>query len=264
MELFPLEISQDWLTPIGVALVLLSFYWFDVALRRYVPYRQRLLWRRWLFGWRAIIPLTVLITVGQFYTEGAVTWPDSMMRKADGYARAVFQEPPSPGKNEFNPTISRPSTELPKREPAKGVTEEDYPTPDIPYGAVEHRVKRIVDGDTVYLRDGTKVRLHGIDTPERDQPYCKQATRNLDKLIGRTVFVVETDTDRYGRLVGTLYTPEGVNVNLEMVCNGSAWWYSRYAKNNRAMAGCQDEAKEAGLGLWADDDPMPPWEWRRR
>ena len=52
----------------------------------------------------------------------------------------------------------------------KGVTTEDYPTPDIPYGAVEHRVKRIVDGDTVYLKDGTKVRLHGIDTPERDQP----------------------------------------------------------------------------------------------
>ena len=101
----------------------------------------------------------------------------------------------------------------------------------VPANAVEHRVQRIVDGDTVYMRDGTKVRLHGIDTPERDQPYGKQATRNLDKLIGGTVFVVENDTDRYGRLVGTLYTPEGVNVNLEMVCNGSAWWYSRYARN---------------------------------
>ena len=60
----------------------------------------------------------------------------------------------------------------------------------VPANAVEHRVQRIVDGDTVYMRDGTKVRLHGIDTPERDQPYGKQATRNLDKLIGRTVFVV--------------------------------------------------------------------------
>jgi len=134
----------------------------------------------------------------------------------------------------------------------------------VPASAVEHRVQRIVDGDTVCMRDGTKVRLHGIDTPERDQPYGKQATRNLDKLISGTVFVVEKDTDRYGRLVGTLCTPEGVNVNLEMVCNGSAWWYSRYAKNNRAMASCQDEAEEAGLGLWADDDPIPPWEWRRR
>ena len=135
---------------------------------------------------------------------------------------------------------------------------------EVPTDAAEHRVKRIVDGDTVHMKDGTKVRLHGIDTPERDQPYGKQATHNLDKLIGQTVFVVERDTDRYGRLVGSLYTPEGVNVNLEMVCNGSAWWYERYAKNNRAMSACQAEAKEAGLGLWADDDPMPPWEWRRR
>ena len=47
----------------------------------------------------------------------------------------------------------------------------------VPANAVEHRVTRIVDGDTVYTKDGTKIRLHGIDTPERDQPYGKQATR---------------------------------------------------------------------------------------
>ena len=134
---------------------------------------------------------------------------------------------------------------------------------EVPASAVEHRVKRIVDGDTVYMKDGTKVRLHGIDTPERDQPYGKQATRNLNKLIGGRVFVVEKDTDRYGRLVGVIYTPEGVNVNEAMVCNGSAWWYSRYARFASGLRKCQAEAKEAALGLWADDDPMPPWEWRR-
>ena len=134
----------------------------------------------------------------------------------------------------------------------------------VPANAVEHRVQRIVDGDTVYMRDGTKVRLHGIDTPERDQPYGKQATRNLDRLIGSKVFVLEKDTDRYGRLVGVIYTPEGVNVNEAMVCNGSAWWYSRYAKFDTGLRDCQAKAQEEGLGLWADDDPMPPWEWRRR
>jgi endonuclease YncB( thermonuclease family) len=108
------------------------------------------------------------------------------------------------------------------------------------------------------------VRLHGIDTPERDQPYGTQATRNLNKLIGGKVFVVEKDTDRYGRLVGVIYTPEGVNVNEAMVCNGSAWWYSRYAKFDSGLRKCQAEAKEAKLGLWADDDPMAPWDWRRR
>lgn len=72
--------------------------------------------------------------------------------------------------------------------------------------------------------------LHGIDTPERDQPYGKQATRALDALIKTKVFVEEKDTDRYGRLVGVLFTAEGLNVNLEMVCSGHAWWYERYAR----------------------------------
>ena len=234
------------------------------------PYRRRSLyrrWRPWLFGRKSIFPLMLLVTVGQFYTEGAVTWPDYLMRSADGYVRSIFQELPSFGEKERKSAIARPYTELPKRESTywgKGVTEEDYPTPDIPFGAVEHRVKRIVDGDTVYLKDGTKVRLHGIDTPERDQPYGKQATRNLDRLIGGKVFVREKDTDRYGRLVGVIYTPEGVNVNEAMVCNGSAWWYSRYAKFDTGLRDCQAKAQEEGLGLWADDDPMPPWEWRRR
>ena len=134
----------------------------------------------------------------------------------------------------------------------------------IPADAVEHRVTRIVDGDTLYTKDGTKIRLHGIDTPERDQPYGKQATGALDGLIKAKVLVEEKDTDRYGRLVGVFYTAEGLNVNLEMVCSGNAWWYERYARNNRAMANCQDEAKEARLGLWEDDSPVAPWVWRRQ
>ena len=228
--------------------------WYKKAPRRYRPFSKIFSRRRrWSDTGRWLVIMAVLLTFAEYFTQGAVTWPDTVMRTGHGVVKSAVTS-----QSAEQEAISSGWGEL------KGVTTEDYPTPDIPYGAVEHRVKRIVDGDTVYLKDGTKVRLHGIDTPERDQPYGKQATRNLDKLIGRTVFVVERDTDRYGRLVGTLYTPEGVNVNLEMVCNGSAWWYSRYAKNNRAMASCQGEAKEAGLGLWADDDPMPPWEWRRR
>ena len=98
---------------------------------------------------------------------------------------------------------------------------------DLPAGVPEEakwvKVDRVVDGDTIVLMDKTRVRLHGIDTPERDQPYGKQATRALDELIKTKVYVLEKDTDRYGRLVGVLYTPEGLNVNLEMVCGGHAW-----------------------------------------
>ena len=98
---------------------------------------------------------------------------------------------------------------------------------DLPAGVPEEakwvKVDRVVDGDTIVLMDKTRVRLHGIDTPERDQPYGKQATRALDGLIKTKVFVEEKDTDRYGRLVGVLYTAEGLNVNLAMVCSGHAW-----------------------------------------
>ena len=83
-------------------------------------------------------------------------------------------------------------------------------------------------------------------------------------LVGQSVFVVERDSGRYGRLVRTLLTPRGVNANLEMVCDGSFWWYGRYAKNKKTIAGCRDEAQEAVSGLWADDDPMSPWEWGGR
>ena len=139
---------------------------------------------------------------------------------------------------------------------------------DLPAGVPEEakwvKVDRVVDGDTIVLMDKTRVRLHGIDTPERDQPYGKQATRAVDALIETKVFVEEKDTDRYGRLVGVLYTAEGLNVNLEMVCSGCAWWYERYARLDSDLEDCQESAQEARLGLWAAENPMAPWEWRRK
>ena len=133
----------------------------------------------------------------------------------------------------------------------------DRPT-GVPDEAKWAKVDRVVDGDTVYTKDGTKIRLHGIDTPERDQPYGKQATGALDALIETKVFVEEKDTDRYGRLVGVLYTAEGLNVNLEMVCSGHAWWYERYARFDSSLEDCQKCAHEARLGLWAYDGPVAP------
>ena len=207
--------------------------WYKKSPARYYP-KSNSRWRsrRYVGLWVAMF--AAMFSVAEFYTEGAVTWPDRLVRSADGFVRSAYAQ--------FDPAEIG----------------------DLPASAVEHRVQRIVDGDTVYLKDGTKVRLHGIDTPERDQPYGKQATRALDRLIGRTVYVVEKDTDRYGRLVGVLYTPEGVNVNEAMVCGGHAWWYSKYARFDSDLRDCQASAQEEGLGLWADDDPMAPWDWRRR
>ena len=123
---------------------------------------------------------------------------------------------------------------------------------DLPAGVPEEakwvKVDRVVDGDTIVLIDKTRVRLHGIDTPERDQPYGKQATSALDALIETKVFVEEKDTDRYGRLVGVLYTADGLNVNLERVCCGEARWHERYTSFVDALEDCSESTQQAKLG----------------
>jgi endonuclease YncB( thermonuclease family) len=129
------------------------------------------------------------------------------------------------------------------------------------------RVVGVTDGDTVtVLEDGSnkhKIRLHGIDTPERGQPHYRQAKDALaDKIAGKAVGIGVVDTDRYGRTVGVIYF-EGQNINVAMVREGHAWWYRKYAQYDRQLQDAESQAQSAGLGLWQQADPVPPWEWRR-
>ena len=135
----------------------------------------------------------------------------------------------------------------------------------IPEEARYAKVDRVIDGDTIVLIDRSRVRLEGIDAPERDQPYGSVATAALEHMVGRAIYYVETDEDRYERMLATLYhSKEGYNINASLVCAGFAWWYERYAPDNQLLKKCQKEAREAPKGLWEDEDPMPPWKWRRR
>ena len=123
-------------------------------------------------------------------------------------------------------------------------------------------------GDTLSVLDAAnaqhKIRLYGIDTPERDQPHGKIAWSALSELVaGRSVGIVEVETDSYGRTVGTVYLGDQ-NVNLAMVEQGHAWWYRRHAQYERPLEAAEKQARREGLGLWADSNPIPPWEWRRR
>ena len=141
--------------------------------------------------------------------------------------------------------------------------------PGIPEEARYAKVDRVYDGDTLVLMGGSRariIRLDGIDAPERDQPYGPVATAALEYMVGRAIYYVETDKyDEYAAVVATLYhSKEGYNINASLVCAGFAWWYERYAPDNQLLEDCQKEAREAPKGLWEDDDPMPPWEWRRR
>ena len=127
------------------------------------------------------------------------------------------------------------------------------------------KVDRVTDGDTIVLMDLTRVRLHGIDAPERDQPYGPIATAALENMVARSVYLAEVDEDRYGRLVGQLsHSKDGYDINASMVCAGYAWWYECYAPDSQVLNDCEVKAQQAAKDLWEDEDPMPPWTWRRR
>ena len=108
------------------------------------------------------------------------------------------------------------------------------------------KVDRVTDGDTVVLMDRRRVRLHGIDAPERDQPYGPIATAALEYMVARSVYPVKVDEDRYGRLVGQLYhSKEGYDINASIMCAGYAWLYERYAPASWILNNCQVEAQQA-------------------
>jgi endonuclease YncB( thermonuclease family) len=132
---------------------------------------------------------------------------------------------------------------------------------------INGRVVRVADGDTISVLDANndqhKIRLHGIDAPERDQPHGKAASRALSSMVAdKIVGIAVKDTDDYGRTVGVVYL-DGVNINLEMVKAGHAWWYSHYSGRDRDLSTAEQQARQAKLGLWADADTVAPWDWRR-
>lgn len=130
------------------------------------------------------------------------------------------------------------------------------------------KVIDVKDGDTLVLRSNSdgqhvEVRLNGIDTPEWNQAWGRQAGQALSSMVNRKQVGVMTEgIDTYGRTLGTLYY-DNDNINLRMVAEGHAWWYRYYAKNDRQLAKAEAEARSQRLGLWQDADPIAPWDWRR-
>jgi endonuclease YncB( thermonuclease family) len=128
------------------------------------------------------------------------------------------------------------------------------------------RVVNITDGDTVVVlrdRKEIRVRLHGIDAPEKGQDFGSRARSALGDLVaGETVTVQAHEKDKYGRTVATLVLKDGRNVNHLMVQDGMAWWYRKYAPKDHELEDLEAKARTAGRGLWAMKAPVPPWEFR--
>lgn len=129
------------------------------------------------------------------------------------------------------------------------------------------KVVAVSDGDTIkVILDGveTRVRLASIDAPERSQGYGQIAKEfTSSKCFGLTVTLRITDTDKYGRKVAFVTLPDGTTLNRELVRAGLAWHYKRYS-TDASLDDLQAEAKAAGRGLWADANPVAPWDFRKR
>jgi endonuclease YncB( thermonuclease family) len=128
------------------------------------------------------------------------------------------------------------------------------------------KLVKVLDGDTVeVMHDGKaeRIRLAQIDCPEKNQPFGQAAKKYVLDIAAHKVVKVEVATvDRYGRTVGEVFLPDGSNLNKQIVGAGYAWQYKRYSKDPE-YADLESSAREAGLGLWQDKAPVPPWEWRR-
>jgi micrococcal nuclease len=127
------------------------------------------------------------------------------------------------------------------------------------------RVVGVHDGDTITCLDENnqqqKIRMAEIDAPELGQDFGKVSRDAMAGMVfGKTVEVVDDGKDRYGRWIGHVFV-NGDEVNRQMVATGNAWHYAAYSKD-KSLAALQSQAQAERLGLWAQPNPTPPWEYR--
>lgn len=134
------------------------------------------------------------------------------------------------------------------------------------------RVVGIADGDTITVLDNTntqyKIRLSGIDAPEKKQDFGNASKKTLSELVfNKQVTVDWTKEDRYGRIVGKVLL-NGVDINLQQVKTGMAWFYRKYqselAQDDRMKyLHAEEDAIERRVGLWQLVNPIAPWDFRK-
>lgn len=141
------------------------------------------------------------------------------------------------------------------------------------YNVITYTVTYVYDGDTVKLQpldsigsqDAFKLRLTDIDAPESNQAYGLKSRRALIELCyGKNIIatVKISGTDKYNRTLGRLQC-NTVDASLYLAERGLAWHYAQYSSDFEIYKAAKN-ARRLTLGLWADDNPIPPWVWRHQ
>lgn len=134
---------------------------------------------------------------------------------------------------------------------------------------ISGKVVNVADGDTIIILNAenkqTKVRLYGIDAPEKAQDFGNVSREHLADLVaGKNVAVIAIDVDQYGRVVGRIKV-DGKEVAEEMLKSGLAWLYTAYCKipECKQWKALETQAKTAKIGLWTNSTAQEPWQWRK-
>jgi endonuclease YncB( thermonuclease family) len=138
---------------------------------------------------------------------------------------------------------------------------------------LQGKVVSVADGDTITVLDSQKtqhkIRLQGIDAPERAQPFGNKSRQSLHELVhGKQVTVDYQKKDKYGRVVGKILL-NNTDVCLEQLKRGMAWHFKQYAneqpkEDQETYSLAEQQAKTELKGLWKDKQPVPPWEFRKQ
>jgi len=133
-----------------------------------------------------------------------------------------------------------------------------------PFGG---QVVTILDGGTIeVVRNGKaqRVRLNGIACPKGGQPYSEQAKQaTSDLAFSMDVTLQVYGKDKRGRVLADVLLPDERNMSRTLVQQGWCWWDRKQAPGDAQLEALEKEARDAQRGLWADPDPVPPWEWRK-
>lgn len=134
------------------------------------------------------------------------------------------------------------------------------------------RVVGVADGDTITVLSSNKIqykiRLSGIDAPEKKQPFGTTSKKSLSDLVyDKDVSVEWHKQDRYGRIVGKVLI-NGLDANLEQIKRGMSWFYKKYQNelvldDRLVYIHAQEGAQTNKSGLWTDKEPIAPWDFRK-
>lgn len=235
-----------------------------------------------------ILALAFSVSVVQYVQKGEVSWITDSFRKAEVTTRELIGSA-NTGRladklEEYQTRASHAVTKLgtEAQESATGLTSDGIVKGITDFSSsISGSVVGVTDGDTIKVLDADrvmhKVRLTGIDAPEKGQPFGKASTKHLASMLaGKDVFVESSKMDLYGRVLGKVWVQPSdclrcgktLNANHAQLLAGMAWWYRFHAKDQPPedrgrYESAENEAKARKWGLWADPNPINPYDWRQ-